>query len=490
MRLRSELAGPIRDGGACRQVAAPRAIIVSNRLPMTLTIDASGARLSRSSGGLATGLRGVHERSGGVWIGWAGADLTALEPSDRARMESAFADAGAVPVPLTPGEIAAFYDRYSNGGLWPALHEGLHPSLVTDADWESYVAVNRRYAEAVARYARAGDTVWVHDYHLMLVPRMVRERCPRTRIGYFLHTPFPSPDVFAGLRQAPALLDGLLGADVVGFHTREYARSFLSAVSRLRPHTTGADWALAGGRRVAVVARPMGIDVSGFARRAADAPVGAGAERLRQEADGPLFVGVDRLDYTKGIPERLLAFERLLDEEPGLRGRARLLQLAVPSREGAAGYPELRRRVQEIVERINARYGTPAHQPVRYEYRSVDDSALAVLYRAADVMLVTPLRDGMNLVAKEFVASRVDGDGVLVLSSRAGAAVELRSALLVEPDDIAGLAVAYRAALEMSPAERRVRMRRLRRAVSTNDVDDWAAEFLRALRVPGVRRFA
>jgi trehalose 6-phosphate synthase/phosphatase len=340
--------------------------------------------------------------------------------------------------------------------------------------------VNERFADAVARRVRPGDRVWVHDYHLMLVPRLVRARCPGARIGFFLHTPVPDAAALAAVPQRAALLDGLLGADVVGFHTPAYADRFVDGVRSVLGRAARDGAVDGGGHPVHVGAFPMGIDAGAFAARASDPRVGAEVARLRA-GGGPLLVGVDRLDYTKGIPQRLEAFARLLELRPELRGRARLLQVAVPSRESVPAYRALRAAVESLVASINARFGGDGWTPVEYLYGSVDAVRLSALHRAADVMLVTPLRDGMNLVAKEFVASRTDDDGVLVLSRHAGAAAELRAALLVDPADVEGLARSYDAALTMSAPERRVRMRRLRASVGAHDVFRWAGEFLDAL---------
>jgi trehalose 6-phosphate synthase/phosphatase len=316
----------------------------------------------------------------------------------------------------------------------------------------------------------------------MLVPQLLRQRRPDVRIGFFLHTPFPPSATFTSLPHAAALVRGLLGADVVGVHTREHARNFIASVQALLPNDTRGDEICVGHRVVSAFACPLGVDVNALAALAVSPAVVAESRRLRSGDNGALLLGVDRLDYTKGIPQRLLAFERLLDARPDLRGQVRLWQLAVPSREDVGGYAEIRAEVEGIVAGINARFGQPDWTPIEYQYRSVDIETLVALYRSADVMLVTPLCDGMNLVAKEFVASRVDDDGVLILSERAGAAAELRSALLVDPADPCALAGAYESALTMLPAERRVRMRRLRRAVRSNDVYRWAGFFIDALR--------
>jgi len=455
-----------------------RLVIVSNRLPVCVRVNADGVRLSPSAGGLATGLRGVHERSGGLWMGWPGTDGHE-PPATRRAIRDRLAAQGAVPVFLSADEIARFYECVANGVLWPALHER-EPEPATADDWTAYRTVNARFADALAARLCPGDQVWVHDYHLMLLPRMLRARRPDAQIGFFLHTPFPPAATLAALPQAAELLDGLLGADVVGLHTAAYVSRFTEAVETVLGRAQRGGAVVDGGRRVRVRACAMSVDGAAFAERASDPAVDSMVERLRGDG-GPLLVGIDRLDYTKGIPERLAAFERLLERRPELRGRARLFQLAVPSRESVPAYRALRARVEEMVARINGWYRTARWTPIEYVHGTVDDQRLAALYRAADVMLVTPLRDGMNLVAKEFVASRTDDDGVLVLSRGAGAAAELRTALLVDPSDVGGLSAAIETAIAMPRAERRVRMRWLRRRVRHHDVFDWARECLIAL---------
>jgi trehalose 6-phosphate synthase/phosphatase len=383
-----------------------------------------------------------------------------------------------IPVHLTRGEVARFYDRFSNGVLWPVLHD-IGPAPHDASDWETYQNVNARFADAIVGEVKPGDLVWIHDYHLMLVPRLVREQCPWARIGFFLHTPFPEPPSFSRLPQAAVLLDGLLGADAIGMHTDEYTRNCIAAVEATRLYRTHHRVVHDRQRPVVMSAAPMSIEATEYSTIAAQPNVVADAACFRRQ--GPLFVGIDRLDYTKGIPERLGAFDRLLEGEPALIGRARLLQIAVPSREAVSAYKRIRVLVEDTVRRINERWATRDWAPIDYRHASIDQTALVTLYRAADVMLVTPLRDGLNLVAKEFVASRIDNDGVLILSEGAGAAAELRTALLVDPTDECGLTDAYRTALHMLPAERRVRMRHMRLQVMGHDVFRWADSLLGVL---------
>jgi trehalose 6-phosphate synthase/phosphatase len=362
--------------------------------------------------------------------------------------------------------------------LWPTFHYLIDRVPTTTPDWESYRAVNTKFAEAVAAAWRPGDTIWVHDFHLMLVPELLRQRLPTARIGFFLHIPFPASEVFRVLPWRAELLHGLLGADVIGFHTLGYLRHFAASLLRILGQEVEIDRVVVGGRDVRLMALPMGIDVDTFSAHAADPAVQAEAARVKASAAGSRIVlGIDRLDYTKGIPRRLLAFERLLETLPPDAAPVQLVQVAVTSRGDVGAYQSFKRGVDELVGRINGRFGTPSHVPIRYLNRSLDSREVTALYLAADVMLVTPLRDGLNLVAKEFVAARIDGDGVLVLSEFAGVAAELPEALPFHPYDVDGAARVLTAALQMPAAERRRRMAAMRAAVARHDVHTWVRAF-------------
>jgi trehalose 6-phosphate synthase/phosphatase len=483
MRSMSTSQLPLPQSPARPPAAAGHTVIVSNRLPITARLHGEELLLQRSDGGLASGLRTVHSNEGGLWIGWSGlADC--VPPAAHDAFARSLRDASAVPVPLSRQEVAGYYRGFSNGALWPALHGWIRQPVARESDWQLYRTVNERYADIVARHLRAGDRVWIHDYHLLLLPALLRVRSPDARIGFFLHTPFPPPALFAALPHACELLQGILGADTIGFHTRDYSRHFASGVRLLLDDTLRVPEPARHPRKPNLVTCPMGIDAAWFAATARKPDVLEEAARIRARSDGPLFVGVDRLDYTKGLPERLLAFERLLELEPALRGRARLIQIAVPSREEVTGYRETRLMVEAIVARVNQRFRTADWTPVDYRHCTVSSDGLVALYLAADVMLVTPLCDGMNLVAKEFVACRNDGDGVLVLSYHAGAAAELHAAVITDPADGAGLVRAFRAAIAMPSDERQARMRRLRLAVRSHDVSHWSRTFLAALGRP------
>jgi trehalose 6-phosphate synthase/phosphatase len=458
-----------------------RLLIVSNRLPATARADGTRVRLAPASGGLATGLRPWHERSGGLWIGWPG-DVAGFTMEQRADLEHQLTRRGIVPVYLSQEDIERYYDGFSNRVLWPLFHYLIDRVPVDATGWDAYTQVNTSFAEVVAREYRADDTIWVHDYQLMLLPALLRQRLPSARIGFFLHIPFPSSEVFRVLPWRRELLNGLLGADLLGFHTFAYMRHFLASLLHVEGVEAEIDRVHLGDRDVRLGVFPMGVDAARFGELAQDADVQLEADAIRRDAGGRhIVLGVDRLDYTKGIPRRLQAVERLLERKPDLRDRIRYIQVAVPSRGEVDSYQKFKRQVEERVGRINGKCGTLRSTPVHYIHRSVSMRHLVALYCAADVMLVTPLRDGMNLVAKEFVASRVDEDGVLVLSEFAGAAAELDGAVVVNPYDLDAVAENIQRALSTPLAERRSRMRTLRRRVLSHDIHAWADSFIQQL---------
>jgi trehalose 6-phosphate synthase/phosphatase len=456
-----------------------RLLIVSNRLPVAVRMEGDRAVVRRSVGGLASGLSTPHQRSGGLWIGWPGI-AGSLDPGVTAQLHAM----SLRPLPLDAHEVEVFYEHIANAVLWPILHDRIDRLPLRIDGWDVFEAVSARYADAVAEHYQPGDLIWVHDYHLMRVPALIRDRLPEARVGFFLHVPFPNPEIFFTLPTRADLVGGMMGADLVGFHTRRYHGHFRAALRRLfsleADRTDAVPW---GDRRVQLGVYPIGIDAPAFDRGAETAEVGDKVGEYRAPGQR-LLVGVDRLDYTKGISRRLLAVERLLELYPEWRERVRLIQVAVPSRDEVGAYRDVRREVDGLVGQINGRFATPNWMPIHYLYRSVSASTLSALYRAADVMLVTPLRDGMNLVAKEFVASRADEDGVLVLSEFAGAAESMREALIVNPYDIDGTARAIHRGLTMVEPERADRMRALRANVRAYDVHRWATDFLDTLAGP------
>jgi len=459
-----------------------RLLIVSNRLPVTVKLERGEIAITKSAGGLATGLRGPHEHNDSLWIGWPG-DVTRFDATTRARIDQKLAQLKSVPVHLTQAEITRYYEGFSNGVLWPLFHYSTD-RVQGDAwsNWKVYESVNQRFAAAVAEQYRPGNLVWVHDYQLALVPQMLRRLIPDALIGFFLHIPFPSSEVFRILPWRTQILEGMLGANLIGFHTYSYLSHFSRAVLhilRLQMHSGKLQY---GDREVRVGIFPMGVDAAEFSRIADEPDVLEEARTiLEKSGNRKLLVGVDRLDYTKGLSRRMLAIERLFELEPSLRRKVRMIQIVVPSRTKVESYQESRRELDEIVGRINGEFATVNSVPIHYLYRSIDTRQLVALYRAADVMLVTPLRDGMNLVAKEFVASRVDDDGVLVLSEFAGAAAELAEALHVNPYDLDRVAQQIKRALTMPRDERQARMRALRHRVRAYDSYRWSDQFIAEL---------
>lgn len=458
-------------------------IVVANRLPVDRRTEPDGTEhWSRSPGGLVTALEPVMAGAEGAWVGWAGAPDAELEPFD-------IEGTRLVPVPLSALELEQYYEGFSNDTLWPLYHDVIAEPTFHREWWESYTTVNQRFADAAARIAAPGATVWVHDYQLQLVPRLLREARPDLTIGYFHHIPFPPFGLYAQLPWRRQVVEGLLGADVVGFQRVADAGNFARAVRRLlgyaasNPEIRVPDGA-GGHRSVIAKAFPISIDVAGFEELAARPEVQERAREIRAGLGDPevVFLGVDRLDYTKGIRHRLKAFGELLDEEALRVGEAVLVQVASPSRERVAAYMQLRDEIELTVGRLNGTHATLSHSAVSYLHHGYPREEMAALYLAADVMLVTALRDGMNLVAKEYVASRLGEDGVLVLSEFAGAADELKNALLVNPHDIEGLKEAMLAAARMPRREQTTRMRALRRRVHDNDVARWSTTFLDTLR--------
>ena len=465
-----------------------RLILASNRLPFCIEHDSRDVTLHATSGGLAAALGAVHGRGDHRWVGWPG-DSSALDERQHARLIAELNRRRVVPVEVAAEERQAYYDGVCNSVLWPVFHGLIDRLPVTLPDIRAYRDVNERFADAIAATYRDGDVVWIHDYHLMLAPAMVRAHLPEARIGFFLHTPFPPADIFRVLPWRRELLDGVLGSSLAGFQTGRDAANFAAAVRALTEYRVDGAAIIADRRTIRFGAYPIGIDPMRLeeARRASTAAPHPVLARVGRGTK--LLVGVDRLDYTKGITRRLAAVERVFAQEPRLRGAISLLQIAVPSRGDVPSYAAYAQEVAERVARINARFGTGEWTPVHYVAESLSAADLGAVYRAADVMLVTSLRDGMNLVAKEFVSARSDEDGVLILSELAGAADELRDAVIVNPYAIDEVADCIISALAFDRDERRRRMRSLRERVAARPIDRWVDRFvadLTAAAAPGL----
>ncbi len=453
-------------------------VIVANRLPVDRVQNPDGStEWRRSPGGLVSALDPVMRANDGVWIGWPGGTETDLEP---------FEDDGLslVPMSLTEEEIEEFYEGFSNGTLWPIYHDLVAKPEFHREWWDAYVTVNQRFAAKAAEVAAKGATVWVHDYQLQLVPQMLRELRPDLRIGFYLHIPFPPNELFQQLPWRRQILEGLLGADLVGFQLSGGAANFVRLVRQRVGHKTHRDLVyLPDGRTVRAAAFPISIDAAGFEELARSEPVAQRAKEIREALGSPakIFLGVDRLDYTKGIYARLRAFAELIEEGTLALEDAVFVQVATPSRERVEQYRILRDEIDRLVGRINGDLGSIGRPAISYMHSSQPREEMAALYRAADIMVVTPYRDGMNLVAKEYVACRFDDDGALVLSEFAGASDELRQAWLVNPYDINGMKAALLEAHRADKRELTRRMRAMRRTIIQHDVAAWARGFLDGL---------
>jgi trehalose 6-phosphate synthase len=457
-------------------------VIVANRLPVDrVTLPDGTTSWRRSPGGLVTALEPVMRRGDGAWIGWPGG---AFDDDPEPFVED---EMQLVPVSLTAQEVVEFYEGFSNGTLWPLYHDVVAKPEFHREWWDSYVTVNRRFAEKAAHVAARGGTVWVQDYQLQLVPQLLRELRPDLRIGFYLHIPFPPGELFSQLPWRRQILEGLLGADLIGFQLQGAAQNFVRLVRQRVGHKTHRDLVyLPDGRTVKATAFPISIDTESFEELARSEGVAQRAKTIREALGNPrkIFLGVDRLDYTKGIYARLRAYGELIRDGHFDVGDAIFVQVATPSRERVEQYRVLRDDIDRLVGRLNGDLGRIGRPAISYLHSSYPREEMAALYRAADIMVVTPFRDGMNLVAKEYVACRYADDGALVLSEFAGAANELRQAWLVNPYDIDGMKTALLDAYRAEPRELAKRMKAMRRTVVEHDVSAWARKFLTELGEP------
>jgi trehalose 6-phosphate synthase len=454
-------------------------VIVANRLPVDRVENPDGSvTWRRSPGGLVTAIEPVMRANDGAWIGWTGAADTEREPFVEDGMSL-------IPVSLSEDEVEEFYEGFSNGTLWPLYHDVVAKPEFHREWWDAYMRVNRRFAEKAAEVAAEGALVWVHDYQMQLVPAMLRELRPDLRIGFFLHIPFPPAELFQQLPWRRQLLEGLLGADLVGFQRPGAAQNFVRLVRQRVGHKTHRDLVyLPNGRTVQAASFPISIDVQGLEELARSEDVSSRAKEIREQLGNPrhILLGVDRLDYTKGIYSRLRAYGELVAQGDLSLDDVVFVQVATPSRERVQQYRRLRDDIDRLVGRINGDLGRIGRPAISYMHSSYPREEMAAMFRAADVMVVTPLRDGMNLVAKEYVACRYDDEGALVLSEFAGAADELRQAFLVNPYDINGMKISMLEAIRSQPRERARRMRAMRKTIAEHDVRGWANGFLAKLR--------
>ncbi|HPR32968.1 MAG TPA: bifunctional alpha,alpha-trehalose-phosphate synthase (UDP-forming)/trehalose-phosphatase [Prolixibacteraceae bacterium] len=465
--------------------------ILSNRLPFNVQKTDSDFHLTPSVGGLATGMRSIYKTYKGYWIGWPGVASDEMDAKGGRQISQLLRKENCIPVHLSADEIVRYYEGFSNRTIWPLFHY-FSEYVDYEADlWNAYLSVNQKFADEALKVVNDGDTVWVHDYQLLMVPRMIKEKKPGVTIGFFLHIPFPSYEVFRILPWRKELISGMLGADLIGFHTYDYERHFLSSVRRLLGFEINFNQIHTDDRIVSVDAFPMGIDYVKFEQSAEEVMKKSIQEKsdLHRELDKfflmsperKLILSIDRMDYTKGIPNRLKAFSQFLEKHEAFRGKVTLVMLAVPSRDQVDRYQHLKRRVDEWVGYINGQYGTINYTPVWYFYRSLPFENLIELYTSSDVALITPVRDGMNLVAKEYVASRVNQTGVIIISEMAGVSKEMGEALIINPNDIDEIAESIYRALMMDVKEQKERMQVMQTRIRRYDVFKWASDFVRSL---------
>lgn len=457
-------------------------IIVSNRLPVKISDENGQFVYSSSEGGLATGLSSIYREGENVWIGWPGLEVSDSEKQTEVRQN--LKKMRLIPVFLSQEDISEYYEGFSNEILWPIFH--YYASTYTNyqqSNWDFYQTVNRKFRDAVLEIAEPGDTIWIHDYQLLLLPGMIRAEQPDLTIGFFLHIPFPSYEMFRLIPWRAELLEGLIGADLVGFHTYDDVQHFLNAAVRILPINSNSNILTVDDRPVVAEAFPMGIDFEKYASFTANESVLEEISLLKQNFKGKRFIlTVDRLDYSKGILQRLAAIELLFELYPEYIGQVILYMIVVPSRDTVPQYKQLKDQIDKKVGNINAFYRTIDWTPILYFYRSFPVETLSALYQIADIGLVTPMRDGMNLVSKEYVASRTNNDGVLILSEMAGASKELIDALIVNPNNIGDITEAIVKALNMPLLEQRVNMQEMRKVVSHFNVFHWVKIYMDKLK--------
>lgn len=449
-----------------------RLVVASSRGPFHYRTGRLGSHWEKTVGGLVTAVLPVLQSLGGVWIAWGDPPGHHSNLPGRTAFDLRYLE-------LSPQQVEGFYYGFSNSALWPLCHYFLGRVHYDRDQWATYEQVNRLFADAVLEEAHENDIIWVHDYQLARVPISIRHARPSARVAFFWHIPFPAPEIYRTLPWRRQVLRGLLSCDLIGFHIPEYAENLQQAAIELLAAQVEGEFIRYEGHVTQAIARPIGIDYDQVAREARSDRVARRAAKLRESLQGQkLILGVERMDYTKGILERLRGFERLLELKPELRGQVTLFQIVTPSRELVEAYKEKKREIDETVGRINGRFSNDLWMPVHYLYRSFSPQRLMAYYRAADIALVTPLRDGLNLVAKEYVAARTEEDGVLVLSEFAGVSKQLPEAVLVNPYDVDDMAKALEQALAMPREEQTRRLQAMQKRTQAQGISWWANEFL------------
>ncbi|NPV50591.1 MAG: bifunctional alpha,alpha-trehalose-phosphate synthase (UDP-forming)/trehalose-phosphatase [Candidatus Methanofastidiosum sp.] len=460
-----------------------RLLIVSNRLPITIEKNNEDLNFKHSVGGLATGLSSFYKNYDSAWIGWCGLSSDKINIDENKYIKSKLLEEYQnYPVFLSKKDIEQYYNGFCNSTLWPLFHGFTQYTEYIKKNWEAYKNVNEKFCEAICEIANNEDIIWVHDYHLMLLPKLIREKLPHTSIGFFLHIPFPSFEIYRLLPWRREILEGILEADLIGFHISDYSRHFLSGVLRILGYENVAGKVFTGKHYSEVDAFPMGIEYDKFSSMIKDENVQKKINEIREKiGEYKTIFSIDRLDYTKGILQRLEAYDYFLDKYPAYRGKVELILVTVPSRTKVEHYEKLKNKIDETVGKINGKYSRVNWTPIRYLYRYISYYSLLSLYNLSDVGLITPIRDGMNLIAKELIASKSDGKGVLILSEMAGASVELGEALIVNPNNVEEIADAIKKALEMPIDEQIERNRIMQKRLKKYNVTRWAEDFIEKL---------
>ena len=463
-----------------RKSKVPMVVVVSNRLPVVISYKRDKLEIKPSPGGLVTGLNSVRKSRGTLWIGWPG--LLGLKGDVKSSVYEILRIKDMVPVFLSREEYNRYYEGFSNKTIWPLFHYFTEYAEYEREYWDAYKRVNSKFAEIIIQNSDADSVIWVHDYHLMLLPGLLREANPDSRIGFFLHIPFPSFEIFRLLPWRDEILKGILGADLIGFHTYDYLRHFLSSVKHILGVEHVFNELIIDDRIVKVDTFPLGIDVDRFVHAESDIFVRKNIEKLEKKYSGrKVIISVDRLDYTKGIIQKLSSFDRFLEEYPEYRGKVVLVLIVVPSRWKVGYYRELKEDIDRYVGKINGKYSSVDWSPIQYFYRMFRQDELISFYKISDIAIVTPFRDGMNLVAKEFIASTWPKGGVLILSEMAGAAIELSEAIIVNPNNVGEIVAAIKSALEVSPVEAKEKAKVMLGKLKRYDVYRWVGDFLDSL---------
>lgn len=458
-------------------------IIVSNRLPVTVEKNGNKIVYKQSIGGLATGLNSVHKRENSIWVGWCGIANDNLTKDEIKTIEQDLLKKyKCIPVFLSKRELKLYYEGFSNKTIWPLFHYFPNYTEYDDELWECFINVNKLFFNKIKNYIEGQDIIWVHDYQLLLLPELIKKRFPKTSIGFFLHIPFPSYEIFRLLPWRNEILNGVLGADLIGFHTYDYIRHFISSVRRILGFEYNMGYVTYGKRIIKVDVFPMGIDYKRYNNATKLVEVKAQKDKIKKKiGDSKIILSVDRLDYSKGIPQRLKAFELFLRDHKEYREKVTLILIVAPSRTKVGKYLDLKKELDILVSQINSEHGTIGWVPVLYFFRPFNFNMLTAIYDLSSVLLVTPLRDGMNLVAKEYIATKKDKKGVLILSETTGAASELGEAIIVNPNNINEISDAIKDAIDMSDEQQVKRNTKLHERLLRYNVENWASDFMEKL---------